>query len=231
MNIYIGFEPKERLAYDVAKFSILRRSSKTPLIRPIKLRALQKTIFTRPIEQKDGRLWCPVSQAPMATEFAITRFVVPLIQTYGVALFCDCDIVCLADIKELFALADPKYAVQVVKHKHESGPDTKMDGQAQVYYERKNWSSVVLWNCDHPSNRNLTQEVLNTWPGRDLHAFKWLKDDEIGELPAEWNQLVGIETGPCKIAHFTMGGPWLDGWKPAPTDSVWTDELAEMNKK
>lgn len=163
----------------------------------------------------------------MATEFAISRFCVPFLQKSGWALFVDCDIVCLDDIENLFALADPQYAVMVVKHNQESGAVTKMDGQVQTYYSRKNWSSVMLFNCGHPSHQNLTLEALNTWPGRDLHAFKWLKDDEIGALPTEWNWLVGVQEQPHKpkIAHFTLGGPWLKNWKPQLFDSIWNAQV------
>jgi lipopolysaccharide biosynthesis glycosyltransferase len=191
----------------------------------------KKELLTRPIEEKDGRMWCPISQAPMATEFAISRFCVPFLKTNGWALFVDCDIVCLGDIAELFALADDRYAVMCVKHDHVPTSTTKMDGQAQTSYSRKNWSSVVLWNCSHPANKELTLAKLNTWPGRDLHAFKWLKDDEIGALPQEWNCLVGVNHSEHKpkIAHFTLGGPWIKDWKGGPMDEVWLHEQTLTN--
>jgi lipopolysaccharide biosynthesis glycosyltransferase len=183
--------------------------------------------LTRPIEIKDGRMWCPISEAPMATEFAISRFCVPFLQKKGWALFVDCDIVCLADIAELFALADEKYAVMVVKHQHTPRNAVKMDNQIQTSYARKNWSSVVLWNCDHPANKRLTLEKLNFSPGRDLHAFNWLKDDEIGELNYGWNCLVGIDDPDAVrvgILHYTLGGPWIEGWAGGPMDDVWNAE-------
>lgn len=229
MNIYIGFDPREREAYRVAESSIRRRASEPVTIKPIKLSKLSRNgILTRPIEMRDGKMWCPISQSPMSTEFAISRFAVPLLQKEGWALFVDCDIVCRADIKELFALADPRYAVMCVKHQQPVVEgSTKMDNQVQTFYARKNWSSVMLFNCSHPSNQKLTHEVLNTWPGRDLHAFKWLADEEIGELPQEWNHLVYVNhSNPAhaKILHFTLGGPWLKGWKPQPYDGIWVEE-------
>jgi lipopolysaccharide biosynthesis glycosyltransferase len=223
-KIYIGFDPKERLAYDVARSSFLRTSASPKLLSIVPLERQHLPMLTRPIERKDGKLWCPISQAPMATEFAISRFCVPFLQKKGWALFVDCDIVCVADIEQLFALADPQYAVMVVKHQQEAGAATKMDGQIQTYYSRKNWSSVVLWNLDHPANKKLTVTELNTWPGRDLHAFKWLKDEEIGALPAEWNLLVGVESfhaWDAKLLHYTLGGPWLENWKEQPFDDIW----------
>lgn len=163
----------------------------------------------------------------MATEFAISRFLIPFIYKQGWVLFVDCDVVCTTDIQELFALADNRYAVMCVKHNQTSGDLIKADGQIQTFYKRKNWSSVVLWNCDHPSNKKLTLNDLNTWPGRDLHAFKWLEDDEIGELPQEWNYLVGVNppNPDAKLIHYTLGGPWFPDWGiKYPEDKLWINE-------
>lgn len=229
-EIYIGYDQREDLAYRVCKQSILSRTQSDIRVLPLALPNITN-IFNRPIEQRDGKLWCPISQAPMSTEFAVSRFAVPFLEDKGWHLFMDCDMICTTDIKELFNLADNKYAVMVVKHKQESGNDTKMDGQIQTYYSRKNWSSVVLWNCEHPANQRLTLEDLNTWPGRDLHAFKWLHDDEIGELPKEWNYLVGVNEKQAnpKIIHYTLGGAWFDGWGiKYPEDEIWIKEAEKM---
>jgi hypothetical protein len=130
----------------------------------------------------------------------------------------------------LFDLADDKYAVMVVKHTTDGRNyklKRKMDDQLQSYYPKKNWSSVVLWNCEHPSNKRLTLEALNGLPGRDLHAFCWLQDDEIGTLPQHWNWLVNVTSGePEKLGiwHFTEGGPWIENWKPAKYDEEWKQQ-------
>ena len=132
-TVFLGWDPRETEAYEVARNSILRHTRPEQVeVIPLKLGRLHQ--FTRPIERRGNQLWCPISNAPMATEFAISRFCVPLIHKEGWALFADCDIVCTADIEELFALADDRYAVMVVKHKQEAGPDTKMDGQLQTFY-------------------------------------------------------------------------------------------------
>lgn len=235
LNIYMGYDSREARAYDVARMSILRRTSqpKRTFVKPLELKHLTAPdgkfpLLARPIERRDGKMWCPISEAPMATEFAISRFCVPFLQQKGWALFVDCDIICQADIAELFALADPKYAVMVVKHDHKPAEGTKMDGQVQTAYSRKNWSSVVLWNADHPANKRLTLEALNTWPGRDLHAFKWLEGDEIGELPPAWNFLVGYDQpnpkAPPKILHFTLGTPNMPGCESMLFADVWTKD-------
>lgn len=226
--VYLGYDSREDLAWRVARDSIARRCSGPLKVIPLRLKNLG--MLTRPVEWKEGQLWCPVSKAPMSTEFAVSRFCIPFLQDEGWALFADCDILCWTDINEIFALADDKYAVMVVKHDQESGSDTKMDGQIQTYYNRKNWSSVVLWNCEHPANKGLTEVRLNQWPGRDLHAFKWLKDEEIGELPQHWNWLVNVTPGePEKrgIWHYTLGGPWFQkNWEWHPYDGAWEEEAS-----
>jgi hypothetical protein len=232
VNIYIGFDPREEEAYHVALNSIVRRATLPLTIDALRLEYLGH-VFNRPIERRDGKLWCPISQAPMATEFAISRFCVPFLQKEGWALFIDSDVVCLADIAELFELADERYAVMCVKHSQAvKEGETKMDGQVQTFYLRKNWSSVMLFNCSHPANQRLTSEALNTWPGRDLHAFKWLEDSEIGELPQEWNWLVGATPGDeskAKLLHYTLGGPFLfPNWRGGPLDYIWLSERESM---
>lgn len=225
MQIYLGYDPRETEAYEVAKESIRSRSSHPMSVIPLRLEHLP--MLTRPIEHRDGKMWDPISQAPMSTEFAISRFCVPFLQDEGWAIFADCDIICWEDIKNLFDLADDKYAVMVVQQEQEGGPDTKMDGQAQLYYAHKNWSSVILWNCSHPSNKQLTLKRLNNWAGRRLHAFGWLEDQEIGALPQKWNWLVNVTRGNPKqegIWHYTLGGPWFKDWEASVCDAEWLEE-------
>jgi lipopolysaccharide biosynthesis glycosyltransferase len=196
------------------------------LITPLHL-GLVLHLIPAPIKH-DGIMWDLESDAPQSTEFARSRFCVPHIQRRGWALFADSDILCLTDIAELFALADEKYAVMVVKHQHDSGDEIKMDGQVQTFYKRKNWSSVILWNCSHPAHYRLTKMRLNMWPGRDLHAFKWLQDDEIGELPPEWNHLVDVqEPIDAKILHYTLGTPNLAGYENCGFNDLWLEEQCQ----
>jgi lipopolysaccharide biosynthesis glycosyltransferase len=221
MKVFIGHDPREQAAYDVA-VSSLRAHSPSALVEGLRLDRLAATgLLRRPVDTR-GQIYDLPSNAPCSTEFAISRFLVPILCQSGWALFVDCDVVFMADVAELFALADPSKAVMVVKH-DQLGGGMKMDGQVQTHYARKNWSSVVLFNCDHPANRRLSLQDVNERPGRDLHAFYWLADDEIGSLPGEWNWLVNVEPKPetPKIAHFTEGGPWLPTWRGAEHDDLW----------
>ncbi len=213
-HIFVGWDPGENMAHVIACASIRMNAVRYPQIRRLALAELQaKLMYTRAVERQAGALYDPISQAPMSTEHAIARFFVPWYQQYkGWALFVDGDIICRRDIGELFALADPRYAVMVVKHAPGEGGASvaeKKGGMIQQPYPRKNWSSVMLFNCAHMGNRSLNAHALNTLPGRDLHRFCWLADEEIGELPAEWNYLVNVsqpQVDPA-IAHFTLGTP------------------------
>ena len=174
-----------------------------------------------------ARLWDDISEAPMSTEFAISRFLTPTLAETGWALFVDSDVLVRRDIHELFDLADSKKAVMCVKHAHEPPEHQKMNAQEQLRYARKNWSSVVLYNCDHPANKRLTVEMVNTLPGRDLHRFVWLEDSEIGELSIEWNWLVGYSNPKIapKLAHFTNGVPLIPGYENVSYADEWRTAL------
>lgn len=201
--------------------------------RPLEIRAIGSGDIDRPIIKRGGRLYCPISAAPMATEFAISRFAVPFLQKDGWALFADCDILAVDDVAELFDLADDQYALMVVKHDHRPAEKTKMDNQVQTNYGRKNWSSVILWNCSHPAHRRLTLNDLETRTGLSLHQFFWLKDEEIGALPLKWNWLAGVSESinDLGIIHYTLGGPWFDDWKGGPKDELWVDEFRMMESE
>lgn len=208
--MWIGFDPREAAAFAVCRNSIARRLTQPIPIRGIVLSELQRAgLYRRAVERRGEQLWDPISGAPMSTEFAIARFFTPILAKSGWAAFCDCDVLARASLARMFELAKPQYAVMCVKHKHIPDYSVKMDGQAQTRYARKNWSSVMLFNCDHESNKTLTVDMLNIVPGRDLHRFCWLKDEEIGELPPVWNYLVGhteTDTEP-QLVHFTDGVP------------------------
>lgn len=243
-SIWVGYDPREGNAFAVLRHSI-RRHASTPIpIRSVDLYSLRESgLYHRPTtHDKAGRLFDVISGFPMATEFAISRFLVPHLvrqQRRGPtggdrwALFMDCDMLVTQPIERLFELADDRYAVMVVKHHHNPMSDEKMDGQVQLRYGRKNWSSVMLFNVDHPSNDMLTPELVNEVPGRYLHGFEWLGDEEIGSLPVTWNYLVGhnrpqelgdAEMQPPANIHYTEGIPTMPGYENCDFSGLWHQE-------
>jgi hypothetical protein len=229
LQVAIGYDSRERDAYYVAEDSLWRTSG----IRAHAVKALALTelgILDRPVDMVDGRMVDRITGLPQSTEFAIARFLVPLLCSSGWCLFTDCDVVFMRDVRELVSRADPSKAVMVVKHAYEPVGYSKMDGQVQRHYPRKNWSSVVLWNVDHHANRRLTRDDVNKRHRDWLHGFEWLSDDEIGTLPPEWNWLVNEQPKPAQpaIAHFTRGGPFTRDWPGAEHDEIWREAFGRM---
>lgn len=238
MRIFLGYDPLEDMAYRVARFSIERRSSSPTRITPIVLSDLRRAdLYRRPTTSNDGQLFDVLSNAPMSTEFAISRFFIPHLidaDNESWVVFADSDIVCVEDITKILDYADDRYAVVVVKHEQRFDAGLKKVHKTQTAYPFKNWSSVMLWNVKHPAHKALTLQYLNSVPGRTLHGFDWLDRDQIGSLPLRWNHLVNIDTkipegGPA-IWHFTLGGPWLTQWNPKTWDKIWLNELEDYER-
>jgi lipopolysaccharide biosynthesis glycosyltransferase len=221
MKVYVGYDTREDIAYQVCKHSITTKQPAAE-IRPLKQQELRDAgWYTRPKDKL------------ASTEFTFTRFLIPELMNFkGWAVFMDCDMILTTDIKELFDQADDKYAVMCVQHDYTPKEGTKMDGQKQTIYPRKNWSSVMLFNCGHPSNAKLTQDMVNDPEinGAYLHRFSWLKDEEVGELEHTWNYLVGVydDIETPKLIHYTEGGPWFENYRDCEFNELWKHELQEM---
>jgi len=225
LRVFVGFSADEMMATTVAINSMLHFAGTLRLNvqRISRLSLLQ--CYTRPTRIDDnGQLWDEISDAPMSTDHAIARFFIPWLRDYqGWALFTDGDVLCRRDVRELFALADERYAVMCVQHPPLLSVGYKKDGDRQLAYPRKNWSSVMLWNCGHPANRHLTLDTLNGVSGKALHGFVWLEDSQIGALPPEWNWLVGLSApvdNPA-IVHYTQGLPTLPDHAHDPYADEW----------
>ena len=217
IRIFIGFDPRETVAFSVLAHSIVRRSSKPVSVSPIVLSHLSG-VLTRerhPLQSSD---------------FSFSRFLTPYLSGYeGFSLFMDCDMLMLADVASLWDTRDSRYAVQVVKHEHSPRESTKFLGEKQTSYEKKNWSSVVMFN--NALCRRLTPGYVNAASGLELHQFKWLGSDaDIGHLPVEWNHLVG-EYAPnpdAKLVHYTLGTPCFAKYANCEYAQEWRDELTDL---
>ena len=224
LNIYIGYDSKEDIAYRVCKYSILKRSNANLNITSLKLYELvTNKMYSRDID-------------PLAsTEFTYSRFLVPALNKYrGWAIFCDCDFIFFEDVTKILENLDNSKAVYCVQHDYTPKEKHKMDGQKQTIYPRKNWSSFILFNCSHPSNKKLNIDLVNSETGSFLHQFKWLKDSEIGSLDERWNWLEGWTSNhnnkkPFAV-HYTRGGPWFDEWQDVEFANEWISERDEYLK-
>lgn len=228
-SVWIGFDPREAAAFAVARHSILKNCSDPKIeVRGLVLDHLKRAgLFWRDQPKVDGKIYDTISEAFCATEFSISRFAVPFVAEGDWALFIDCDMMFRGDVAALFDACDPSKAVMVVKHLHEPAEGVKMDAQVQTRYARKNWSSTACFNLRHEANKRLTIEMVNSLPGRDLHAFSWLEDEEIGDLGVEWNWLAGHSdpaVDPVNV-HWTDGIPLMQGYEDAPYASEFFDVL------
>lgn len=228
LKIYIGHDVAQQRACRIAEDSLKAKASAWPDVHRLDLAPLVRSgLYRRPtIYPTDAKpsYWDEISQAPMSTGHAISRFLVPMLCQYeGWALFTDGDVLFRRDVAELFALADDSKAVQVVQHDYAPPESAKMEGQAQTRYHRKNWSSVILWNCEHPANAALNLTLVNTVPGRDLHRFCWLDDAQIGALPACWNFLIGHTDRSIDpaLVHYTEGVPDMPGYEHCAFSDEW----------
>jgi lipopolysaccharide biosynthesis glycosyltransferase len=215
LNIYVGYDERESIAYHTFCNSILTRATKPVFFCPLSLNTLDE--YKQ--QQTDG-----------SNTFIYSRFLVPYLNEYkGWALFADGDMICQKDIAELFKLADPSKAVMVVKHDYKTKFPRKYLGNKNEDYPRKNWSSVILWNCGHPRNRVLTPEYIENQTGAHLHRFAWLPDELIGELPAHWNWLVGEygRNDMSGILHYTIGTPCFSEYADCKYSDKWHAELAK----
>ena len=210
LDVFIGYDRNEIVAYHVLCQSILELSAHPVRFTPVSLASL-KPIFERE------------ASSQQSTEFSFSRFLTPYLSAYaGWSLFMDCDMLVRADIGELFALADDRYAVVGCKHDYAPRDDVKFLSRTQSKYAKKNWSSVMLLN--NAKCRALTPDYVQGATGLDLHQFRWLaRDAEIGDLPLEWNWLVGeYDFNPgARVAHFTRGGPYLAGYETSDYADEW----------
>ena len=218
LNVYIGFDPRESVAFYTLAHSIVERSSV-----PVSIAPLMRSQLTKLYWRERG----PTE----STEFSMTRFLVPALSGYrGWSLYMDCDMLCRTDIAELSSRisAEQEKAILVCKHDYVPKTERKFLDQVQTKYARKNWSSLMFFNNERC--RALTPEYVNSASGLDLHRFAWMEDRLIGGLPLEWNWLVGeyAYNPAAKIVHYTLGGPYFEAYRDCDYADDWFAERRQM---
>jgi lipopolysaccharide biosynthesis glycosyltransferase len=214
VRLVVGFDSRETIAYHVFCQSVLEKTSLPVSFLPL----VEKSLAGYKENHQDG-----------SNRFTYTRFLTPFLMGFeGWAIFADGDMVCRRDIAELWKLRDPSKAVQVVKHDYLTRSSTKYLGNKNDNYPRKNWSSVILWNCGHPENRCLTPDFVSSKNGSFLHRLQWLADSQIGELDKEWNWLaIEYEDNPsANLIHYTLGTPCFRDYWDCSSSEYWHRALA-----
>lgn len=209
IRLAIGFDQREAIAYHVFCQSIINKSSLPLMFMPLALNNLPMYSETH----TDG-----------SNNFIYSRFLTPYLFNFdGWAIFADGDMVCNEDIAGLWALRDESKAVIVVPHNYKTKASQKYLGNRNENYPRKNWSSVILWNCGHPKNNVLTPSFISNQTGAFLHRFQWLEDGDIGFLPVEWNWLAieYEENNNAKLIHYTLGTPCFKDYSNTSMSDVW----------
>lgn len=213
LRVFIGWDARESAAFHACVSSILRHASQPVFIVPLVKEVL-------PVKKKEG-----------SNDFNRSRFLVPYLCGFnGWALYLDCDVLLRDDIVNLFNMKDPFCDVMVVKHDYQTKHETKYLGNANENYPRKNWSSVILWNCGNFPNHVLTPEFVEDKSGHYLHRFLWLNDGRIGALPKEWNWLVGEydHNDNAKLLHYTVGSPCFPEYKDCDHSQEWHEEFQRV---
>ena len=223
INLYSGYDPREEAGTHVFNSSVIEHCKSPLAIMPLHLPMFASFY---PQSMRDG-----------SNAFIFTRYLIPFLQNYtGWALFADgADMLCKADISELWALRDEYKAVQVVKHDYRTKwprkyIGTKMEAD-NADYPRKNWSSLMLINCHHFAWRDMTPEKVVKMRGPELHRFSWIPDEQIGDLPKEWNWLCQEDGAnpDAKIVHYTIGVPAFPAHKHSPHAADFFRQLERVN--
>ena len=216
VDIIVGFDQRESVAYHTFAQSVIENSTIPVRFLPLSMSSLSNYKEVH----KDG-----------SNDFIYSRFLVPYMMNFkGWAIYADGDMVCLEDIKKLWDLRSNKYAVQVVKHDYKTKITEKYWGNKNENYPRKNWSSLILWNCEHKSHKVLTPDFIQNQSGAFLHRFSWIKDEEIGSLDKEWNWLAMEyeEKEYINLIHYTIGTPCFKEYEKTSLSSYWKKSFLNM---
>jgi lipopolysaccharide biosynthesis glycosyltransferase len=218
IKIVVGFDQREAIAYHTFSQSVLEKSSLPVLFLPLSMNTLKGYKETHNDKSND---------------FVYSRFLTPYLHNFeGWAIFADGDMVCQSDIKELWDLRDETKALQVGMHDYKTKFNQKYLGNTNENYPRKNWSSLILWNCSHPKHKVLTPDFISSQTGKYLHRFSWLDDEDIGKLPIDWNWLaIEYPNNPkAKIIHYTLGTPCFKDYRNTEMAVTWHEVQQKVNE-
>ena len=219
INVFIGFDEGEKVSYHILSESIRRQSSVPVSITPLCLSNIPE--FKREL------------QPNQSTEFAFSRFLVPYLSDYkGWSLFLDSDMMFRDDIKNLWDMIDKDKSIMCCKHDYVPKQNVKFRGAKNEPFPKKNWSSFMLMN-NHRC-KMLSKEYVETATGLELHQFKCTHEENVGELPLEWNWLVGEYdyNKNAKNVHWTLGGPYFKDYAKSDYADEWFrlyNETIEIN--
>ena len=214
IDLIVGFDQKEAVAYHTFVQSVIENASNPVRFMPLNMKSLKE--YSE--KHNDG-----------SNEFIYSRFLVPHLMNFkGWAIYVDGDMICVEDIKKLWDLRDEKYAVQVVQHDYQTKVKKKYWGNKNENYPRKNWSSVVIWNCEHEKHKILSPNFIQNQTGSFLHRFHWLNDDEIGDIDKKWNWLAMEyeEKKGINLIHYTIGTPCFKEYSNEAFSSYWNKSFS-----
>lgn len=205
INIFIGYDSTHRDATNICHNSIQDNMGKH-LNSHLKITHLD-------VSKIDG--WTR-EYKNQSTEFSYSRFLVPYLSNYeGMSIFCDDDFIFTENILNLLYFIGPQHSVACVKHDFTQKYDTKFTNVKDVWYDKKLWSSLMVFNNSHPDCQKLTLESVQRESGQYLHQFEWTTDECIASLPHKWNWCEGYsdinKIHEAAGMHWTRGGPWIEG--------------------
>jgi hypothetical protein len=226
LNIYVGYDSNMNDLEGVCKLSILKSIEES----------LGGGKWNNYLEFKPEIKILDIAKLPdynreyanQSTEFTYSRFLIPYLENYeGFSLFVDNDFIFTKTPLSMFNYLSPDDAVACIKYPHYEHDATKFDGEVNIDYPCKLWSSMMFFNNGHEDCKKLTPEVVNTWTGKQLHQFEWT--DKISEIPQKYIFVEGYDNPEEKWdytgIHYTRGGPWINDM-----DSTTINNLEVYNK-
>jgi len=238
--VFIGYEERLPVQYEVCKHSILQTSSGPVDIFPLNHKELRRNkLFWRPwlVDPATGNYIDVQDKKPFSTQFSHSRFLTPHYARWlgyddnQLSLFVDSDFLFVEDVYKLFEEGEHQFRhkigdVAVCKHNFEPEKTVKMDLQQQATYPKKLWSALMLFSPR--ALDSLSLEDVNTQPGSYLHQFEWSSETYVKSLDLGWNFIPGHNTGTPKAIHYTHGTPDIEMYDRCELSQVYKQRKDEI---